>query len=89
MYAARLKNSASMLSNDAASGWALAYPEFGSSVNPITTRGSDYAHYITASPPEFENPAAALHNKGFILAGFSFAPKVECKTQLSDLLTKE
>ena len=25
-------------------GWALAHPEFGSSVNPITTRGEDYAH---------------------------------------------
>ena len=43
-------------------GWALAHPEFGSSVNPITTRGADYAHHITASPPGFENPAAALEN---------------------------
>ena len=41
-------------------GWALAHPEFGSSVNPITTRGTDYAHHITASPPGFENPAASL-----------------------------
>ena len=41
-------------------GWALAHPEFGSSVNPITTRGADYAHHITASPPGFENPATAL-----------------------------
>ena len=41
-------------------GWALAHPEFGSSVNPITTRGADYAHHITASPPGFENPAAYL-----------------------------
>ena len=36
------------------------HPEFGSSVNPITTKGADYAHHITASPPVFENPAAAL-----------------------------
>ena len=43
-------------------GWALAHPEFGSSVNPITTRGADYAHHITASTPGFENPAAALVN---------------------------
>ena len=42
--------------SDAASGWALAHPEFGSSVNPIT----DYAHQITASPHGFENPAASL-----------------------------
>ena len=44
-------------------GWALAHPEFGSSVNPITYRGADYAHHITASPPGFENPAAALCSK--------------------------
>ena len=45
--------------SDAASGWAgwaLAHPEFGSSVNPITIRGADYAHHITTCPPptEFE-----------------------------------
>ena len=28
-------------------GWALAHPEFVSSVNPITTRGADYARHIT------------------------------------------
>ena len=43
-------------------GWALAHPEFGSLVNPITTRGADYAHHITASPPGFENPATAPRN---------------------------
>ena len=32
-------------------GWALAHPEFGSSVNPITNRGADYAHHITTCPP--------------------------------------
>ena len=42
-------------------GWALAHPEFGSSVNPITTRGADYAQRITASPPGFENLAASLN----------------------------
>ena len=41
-------------------GWALAHPDFGGSVNPITTRGEDYALHITASPPGFENPAATL-----------------------------
>ena len=52
--------------SDAASGWegwALAHPEFGSSVNPITTGVADYAHHLTASPPGFENPAAALSNE--------------------------
>jgi len=49
--------------SDAASGWAgwaLAHPEFGSSVNPIPARGADYAHHITACPPGFENLAASL-----------------------------
>ena len=49
--------------SDAASGWAgwaLAYREFWSSVNPITISGAGYAHHITASPPGFENPAASL-----------------------------
>ena len=51
------------LYSDAASGWtgwALAHPKFGISVNPTTTRGADYAHHITASPSGFENPAAPL-----------------------------
>ena len=41
-------------------GWAKAHPEFGSSVNPIITRGADYAQRITASPPGFENIVASL-----------------------------
>ena len=51
------------ISSDAVSGWAgwtLAHLEFESSVSPITTRGADYAHHITASPTGFENPAASL-----------------------------
>ena len=50
----------------AASGWVLAHLEFGSSVNPITTRGEDYAHHITASPPGFENLAASLKIQIFL-----------------------
>ena len=40
-------------------GWALAHPEFGVSVNPLTTRGPiggrgvDYAHPITTCPPKY------------------------------------
>ena len=37
-----------------------AHPEFWSSLNPITTRGADYAHPITASKPGFENLPASL-----------------------------
>ena len=36
-------------------------PEFGSSVNPIPTKGADYAHHITACPPRFENLTASLY----------------------------
>ena len=52
----------SAVSDDASGwvGWALAHPEFRSSVNPITTRRAEYAHLITASPLSFENPAASL-----------------------------
>ena len=45
-------------------GWAKAHPEFGSSINPITTRAADYAHHITASRPGFEIPAASLNMMG-------------------------
>ena len=31
---------------------AVAPPEFGRSVNPIQTRGADYAPHTTASPPD-------------------------------------
>ena len=53
-------------------GWALAHPEFGSSVNPIKTRGADYAHHLTASPPGFENPAASLHCEVIAKSVFNF-----------------
>ena len=44
-------------------GRALAYPEFGSSVNTIQTRvGANYAHHITACRPGFETLTASLHN---------------------------
>ena len=57
----------SFFSSDAVGGWAgwavwaLAQPEIGSLVNPITNRRADCAHHITASPPGFENPAASLY----------------------------
>ena len=43
-----------------AASWALAHPEFGSSVHPIRTRGTDYTHHITACRPGFENLEAFL-----------------------------
>jgi hypothetical protein len=52
-----------MAVSDAASrwaGWALAHLEFGRSVNPVPTRGADYAHHIIACPPGFENLTASL-----------------------------
>ena len=70
---------------DAASGWAewaLAYPEFGSSINSITTRGADYAHHITASPPGFENPAASLQH---VLPVFSLLMFCACNFHVLNL----
>ena len=42
-------------------GWTLACPEFKElSYNPISTKGLDYAHHITACPSRFENLIASL-----------------------------
>jgi hypothetical protein len=35
---------------------ALAPPVFGQTVNPISTRGADYAHHSTTSPPRIFKP---------------------------------
>ena len=59
----------SLQSSDADSGWAgraLAHPEFGSSVDPIPTRGADYALQTTACPPEIENLATPKQSNKFI-----------------------
>jgi hypothetical protein len=41
-------------------GRAMALSDFDRSFKPISTRGTDYAHYITAYPPGFENLTASL-----------------------------
>ena len=41
-------------------GGAEALPVFGQTVNPISTGGTDYAHYNTTSPPGFSDLATAL-----------------------------
>ena len=71
-----------IVNSDAASGWAgwaLAHSEFGSSVNPITTRGADYAHHITASPPGFENPAASLQTYNYVFWGSGILIEISLK----------
>ena len=35
-------------------GGAMAPPDFGRSVNPISTKGADYAHQIVLAPPDFQ-----------------------------------
>ena len=35
-------------------GGAMATPDFGRSVNPISTRGADVAHEIILAPPDFQ-----------------------------------
>ena len=41
-------------------GGAMAPPDFGRSVNPILTRGTDYAHLITTGTPGFSDLPTAL-----------------------------
>ena len=41
-------------------GCAMAHPDFGRSVNPISTRGTDNAHLITTGTPGFSNLPTAL-----------------------------
>ena len=36
-------------------GGAMAPPDFGRSVNPISTRGTNYAHLITTDTPGFSD----------------------------------
>ena len=59
----------SLQSSNADSGWAgraLAHSEFGSSVDPIPSRGADYALQTTACPPKIENLAASKQSNKFI-----------------------
>ena len=41
-------------------GGAMAPPDFGRSVNPISTRGTDYTHLITNGTPGFSDLLTAL-----------------------------
>ena len=41
-------------------GGAMVPPDFGRSVNPISTRGTDYAHLITTGTPGFLDLPTAL-----------------------------
>ena len=42
---------------------AMAPPDFGRSVNPISTRGTDYAHLITTDTPGFSALPTALNGR--------------------------
>ena len=42
-------------------GGAMAPPDFDRSVNPISTRGTDYAHLITTGTPGFSDLPTALN----------------------------
>jgi hypothetical protein len=68
-------------------GWALAHPEFQSSINPITTRGADYANHITASPPGFENPAESLVEASWCYFFDKWLMKLKCPNLLKPLGT--
>ena len=40
-------------------------PVFGQTVNPISTRGADYTHHNTTSPPGFSDFAMGLMSNKF------------------------
>ena len=42
---------------------AMAPPVFGRSVNPISTRGTDYTHLITTGTPGFSDLPTALSTR--------------------------
>ena len=46
---------------------AMASPDFGRSVNPISIRGVDYAHHIITCPPGFPDLLPALTVPLYIL----------------------
>ena len=51
-------------------GVAAVTPDFGRSVNPISTSGADYSHHITTPPPDFQTllrPCGTYHFYGFPL----------------------
>ena len=43
------------------SGCTMAHPDLCKSVDPISTRGTDYAHLITTDTPEFSDLPTALN----------------------------
>ena len=43
-------------------GCEMAHTDFGRSVNPISTRGTDYAHLITTGTPGFSDLPTALYS---------------------------
>ena len=58
-------------------GGAMEPPDFGRSVNPILTRGTDYAHLITTGTPVFSNLPTALITMGispFRRLSYNFVP---------------
>ena len=75
---------------------AMAPPVFGRSVNPISTRGTDYAHIITIGIPGFSVLPTALVNRRTPLGGNSTAvtffslirPWNSCSTYLKKALLR-
>ena len=47
-------------------GGALAPPVFVQTVNPISTRGADYTHHSTTSPPGFSDLATGLSHTAYV-----------------------
>ena len=57
----------------------LAPADFGRSVNPIQTRGADYAHYITTWHPRLQNLNTSPDNNILTLFNIERGEKSLCK----------
>ena len=57
------------------SGGALAHPVLGQTVNPISTRGADYTHHSTTSPPGISDLATGL-NSVFAINQYNYSIEV-------------
>ena len=59
-------------------GWGgFSPPVFGQTVNPISTRGADYTHHSTTSPPGFSDLAT-----GLICTGYEEFPPIKTSQPL-------
>ena len=55
----------------------MAPEDFGRSVNPISTKGADFAHQIILAPPDFQDLPTALTQVIKIRVGLNMFISIE------------